>query len=174
MEALLFWRAEPQSVKKLAAALAVDEPAIQSGLEGLAAKLSNRGVRLVVKDDQATLGTAPELGELLERLTKEELSADLGRAGLETLTVVLYRGPAAKSEIDYLRGVNSSFTLHHLLVRGLIEKKINPRDARSVLYQPTFELMSHLGLVRLNELPEYDLIKKQIDDFLQTNLQTNQ
>ncbi len=169
LEALLFWRAEPQRVKKLAETLAVDEPAIQSGLESLAGKLSSRGVRLVVKDDEVTLGTAPELGELLERLAKEELSADLGRAGLETLTIVLYRGPVAKSEIDYLRGVNSSFTLRHLLIRGLIEKKVNPGDGRSVLYQPTFELMSLLGLVRLDELPEYEVIKKQINDFLQTN-----
>jgi len=169
LEALLFWKAEPQSVKKLAETLAVNEPIIQSGLENLAGKLSGRGVRLVVKNDQVTLGTAPELGELLERLAKEELSADLGRAGLETLTIVLYRGPVAKSEIDYLRGVNSSFTLRHLLIRGLVEKTANPHDARSVLYQPTFELMSLLGLVRLDELPEYETIRKQINDFLQTN-----
>ncbi|MBI2097338.1 MAG: SMC-Scp complex subunit ScpB [Candidatus Vogelbacteria bacterium] len=169
LEALLFWKAEPQRVSKLAETLAVGESEIKTGLEGLTAKLSDRGVRLVVKDDEVTLGTAPELGDLLTRLTKEELSADLGRAGLETLTVVLYRGPVAKSEIDYLRGVNSSFTLRHLLVRGLIEKKSNPNDARSSFYQPTFESMSLLGLVRLDELPEYEAVKKQIDDFLQTN-----
>ncbi|MBI2100921.1 MAG: SMC-Scp complex subunit ScpB [Candidatus Vogelbacteria bacterium] len=169
LEALLFWKTEPQRVSKLAETLAVGESEIKTGLEDLTAKLSDRGIRLVVKDDEVALGTAPELGELLERLAKEELSTDLGRAGLETLTIVLYRGPVAKSEIDYLRGVNSSFTLRHLLVRGLIEKKSNPNDARSSLYQPTFELMSLLGLVRLEELPEYETIKKQINDFVQSN-----
>ena len=105
----------------------------------------------------------------------EELKADLGRAGLETLTTILYRGPVAKSEIDYLRGVNSSHTLRHLLVRGLIAKKPNPEDARSLLYEPTFELLSLLGLTQLTELPEFETIKKQIDNFLYADpSQTNQ
>lgn len=175
IEALLFWKAKPQSVKELTQALATGEEEIRSGLINLGERLSDRGLRLLAKNDEFTLGTAPELGELFERLAKEELTTDLGRAGLETLTIVAYRGPVAKTEIDYIRGVNSGFTLRHLLIRGLIEKISNPEDGRSHLYQPTFELMSLLGLVRLRELPEYDAIKKQIDDFLNVDVaQTNQ
>ena len=177
LEAILFWRVEPQSVKELALALSVGETEIESGLSNLGELLTNRGLRLIFKNDRFTLGTAPELGELFESLTKDELSSDLSRAGLETLTIILYRGPVAKSEVDYLRGVNSSFTLRHLLIRGLIEKIPKPDDARSTLYQPTFDLMSLLGLVKLSELPEYESIKKQLVDFLNPNsndLSTNQ
>lgn len=169
LEAILFWQAEPQSVKKLAQVLAADESEIQTALTKLTEQLTSRGIRLVVKNDEVTLGTAPEVGELLERLAKAELKTELGRAGLETMTIVAYRGPVAKSEIDYLRGVNSTFSLRHLLVRGLIEKIPNPEDGRGSLYQPTFELMSLLGLVRLNELPDYNETKSQLDNFLKAD-----
>lgn len=166
IEALLFWKAEPQNVKTLSEIFAVTETEIRAGLVELERSLAARGLRVIAKNDEFTLGTAPELGGWLEQLAKEELKADLGRAGLETLTVVFYRGPVAKSEIDYIRGVNSSSTLRHLLIRGLIAKKPNPTDARSLLYEPTFEAMSLLGLARSDKLPEFETVKKQIDNFL--------
>jgi len=181
IEGLLFWQAEPQKVETLSQNLGVTETEISAALTELEQSLTmrgpataGRGLRLITKNDEYTLGTAPELGELLARLAKEELKTDLGHAGLETLTVVLYRGPVAKSEIDYIRGVNSSHTLRHLLVRGLIVKKPNPTDARSMLYEPTFDLLSLLGLTRLDELPEFETMKKQIDNFLHADTpQTN-
>ena len=181
IEALLFWKAEPQSVQALSKIFTVSEAEIRAGLTALeqslagsSAATAGRGLRLIVKNNEFTLGTAPELGGLLEQLAKDELKADLGLASLETLTVVLYRGPVAKSEIDYIRGVNSSSTLRHLLIRGLIAKKPHPEDARSVLYEPTFDLMSLLGLTKLADLPEFETMEKQIDNFLHVdNAKTN-
>ncbi|MEK7585468.1 MAG: SMC-Scp complex subunit ScpB [Patescibacteria group bacterium] len=169
IEAILFWKAEPQSLKGLAKILGVSPDEVKTALQKLESNLAARGVRLVTKGEEYTLATAPELGDFLTQLAKEELSSDLGRAGLETLTIVLYRGPVTKSEIDYLRGVNSSFTLRHLLVRGLIEKQLNPKDSRSFLYQATFELMSLLGFVKTGELPEFAPINSQINNFLNAN-----
>ena len=175
LEALLFWKSEPQSVKKLVQLLELGEEEIRSGLSNLDQQLAGRGLRLISKNDEFTLGTAPELGQLLERLNKDELKTELGRAGMETLTIVAYRAPVAKSEIDYIRGVNSGFTLRHLLIRGLIEKTVNSNDARSFFYQPTFDLMSLLGLVKLDELPEHDEIRKNLEAFLQRDdISTNQ
>ncbi len=71
------------------------------------------------------------------------------------MTIVLYRGPIARSQIDYIRGVNSTFTLRNLLIRGLIERIPNPKDSRGFLYRPTFDLMNHLGITRIENLPEY-------------------
>ena len=51
------------------------------------------------------------------------------------------------------------------MVRGLIEKISNPKDARSFLYQPTFSLLSFLGMSNVNELPEYDEVRKEINYF---------
>jgi segregation and condensation protein B len=165
IEAILFWKAEPVSIKKLAQLLSVDIGSIKSGLVELENILSNRGITLVQTDDEVMLGTSKELSPLIEQLTKDELSRDLGKAGLETLSIVLYQGPISRAEIDYIRGVNSQFILRALLIRGLVERVENPKDARSYLYKTTLDLLSHLGISKAGELPEYDKIRSDIETF---------
>lgn len=155
IEALLFWKAEPVTVAELARSLPCSETEIVPAMETLASQLTGRGITLVRNGEQVMLGTSTEAGDLIEKLTKDELSHDIGKAGLETLTVVLYRSPVTRAEIDYIRGVNSSFILRNLLVRGLVDKIPNPADARSFLYRPTFELLSWLGVKEISELPDY-------------------
>ena len=104
---------------------------------------------------------------MIEELCKEELSRDLGKAGLETLSIVLYRGPITRSGIDYIRGVNSTFILRNLLIRGLVEKIPNPNDQRSFLYRATFDLLSHLGIPRVEDLPEYGNTNESIEKFIE-------
>jgi segregation and condensation protein B len=165
IEAILFFKAESVSVGKLAQMLEVSEDEIKQGLAVLEEKLSDRGIKILYKEDKVMLGTAPEMGELIESLIKEELSKDLGKAGLETLSIVLYRGPISRSKIDYIRGVSSTFILRNLLVRGLVERVPNPDDQRSFLYKPTFELLSYLGITKVDELPEYGAMKAEIESF---------
>ncbi|MEK7505150.1 MAG: SMC-Scp complex subunit ScpB [Patescibacteria group bacterium] len=166
IEAILFWKAEPVSVKTLAQILGKNEVEIGEALNNLETALVGRGLRLVRKDDEVMLGTAPEVGELIEKLTREELSRDIGKAGLETLAVIIYQGPVSRAQIDYVRGVNSSFIVRHLLVRGLVEKVPNPEDARSFLYRPTFDLLSHLGISKLEEAPDYEVVKQKLNEFI--------
>ncbi len=173
IEAILFFRAEPLSFAKLAGFLGVDEHSVEEATFVLEEKLKERGVTLLRKNEEISLGTDPAMSDILDAMVKEDLSKDLGKATLETLTIVLYKGPLAKSEIDYVRGVNSGFILRNLLVRGLIEKISNPRDQRSFLYQPTFELLEHLGLTRVEDLPEYEefraKVEESINDFTNKN-----
>lgn len=165
IEAVLFWKAEPVTLGKLAKIFAVSENEIKIALTALKEKLLDRGVALVFKDDEVTLRTTPNISVLIEGLAKEELTRDLGKAGLETLSIVLYQGPLSRREIDYVRGVNSNFILRNLLVRGLVEKIDNPKDQRSFLYRPTFDLLSFLGISRIDDLPEYSSVRKELDVF---------
>ena len=162
IEAILFWKGEPMKLKKLADMFDVSVHDIQFGINTLKEGLQNRGVALIEKEDEVMLATAPEFGEIIENLTKEELSKDLGKASLETLSIVLYQGPIKRSEIDYIRGVNSQFILRNLLVRGLIDKITDPKDARTFVYKPSFELLAHLGVKNIEELPEYEAVRKDI------------
>ncbi len=165
IESILFFKAEPVSLKKLGEMLGIEEDDIKQGLTILEEKLSGRGIKILYKDDKVMLGTVPEMGELIEAIIKEELSKDLGKAGLETLSIVLYRGPITRSKIDYIRGVSSTFILRNLLVRGLVERVSNPDDQRSFLYKPTFELLSYLGVSKVEDLPEYENVKKETETF---------
>jgi chromosome segregation and condensation protein ScpB len=74
----------------------------------------------------------------------------------------------SRREIDYILGVNSNFILRNLLVRGLVEKIDNPKDQRSFLYRPTFDLLSYLGISRIDDMPEYSSVKKELEAFAVT------
>lgn len=164
IEALLFYKGEPVSVRFLAQTLGVSEDEVREGFDALDRELVGRGIMLVRNGDEVMLGTAPVMGSLIEKLIKEELSKDLGKAGLETIAIVLYRGPVARSEINYIRGVNSNYILRALLVRGLIEKD-ESSSARSTVYRPTFELLSHLGVSKVEDLPEYENSRVSVEAF---------
>ncbi len=165
LEAVLFFKGEAVSIKKLAEILGKTQPEIQQGLKVLEERLKNGGTRLLSIGDEVALGTASKADELIEKLTKEELSRDIGKAGLETLAIVIYRGPISRREIDYIRGVNSAFIVRNLLVRGLVEKVPAEKDQRSFLYRPTLDLLTHLGVEKLEDVPEYTRVKAQIQQF---------
>jgi segregation and condensation protein B len=98
------------------------------------------------------------------------LVRDLGKAGLETLTIILYKHPIKRSEIDYIRGVNSSFILRNLLIRGLIERLTEKEGlGRGYLYKPTLELLSHLGVSKIENLPESASITSELENFATQN-----
>jgi segregation and condensation protein B len=169
IESILFWKGEPLKVKKLSEILNISIEDTERALVQLKTKLEGRGVSLVRLEDEVSLGTAPDVSELIAKLTKEELVKDLGKAGLETLTIILYKGPVKRSEIDYIRGVNSQFILRNLLVRGLVERVVNPDDERTFLYKPTFDLLSHLGVASIADLPDHDIFVKTLSEHVETS-----
>src|SRR5260221_661627 len=128
LEALLFIHGEPLVVAKIQEVLKVSAEEVEKLLEELSKKYESpgHGVRLLLHGAKAQLITKPEYGELLEYFVKEELAEELTPASLETLALVAYLGPLPRSRIEYLRGVNSSFTLRSLLVRGLVERVADP------------------------------------------------
>src|SRR3989344_5205282 len=165
IESALFWKAEPVKISWLAKVFSVSEEEIRKAIGELEEKLKGRGVVIIFKDDEVALRTAPDASGFIENIAKEELTRDLGKAGLETLSIILYQGPISRREIDYVRGVNSTFILRNLLVRGLVEKIDNPKDQRSFLYRPSFDLLSFLGISKIEDLPEYGEVRKEIEIF---------
>jgi segregation and condensation protein B len=105
---------------------------------------------------------------LIEKIVKDELSKDLSTASLETLAVVIYKGPVTRKEIEYIRGVNVSFSLRNLLLRGLIEKVSSKLDERIFLYTPSIDALKYLGVTSVKELPGYEEVVRQLSDRTQT------
>jgi segregation and condensation protein B len=167
IEAILFFKGEPISRKKLSEFLGVGQIEVNESLEKLKENLKERGIVLQEKENDVTLGTALELSDLIEKLQKEELNKELSKASLETLSIILYKNGVNRSLIDYIRGVNSSFTLRALSIRGLIEKSIDPEDNRRYIYKPTFELLSFMGVKSVQELPDYDSVNASIESTAQ-------
>lgn len=166
IEAVLFYKGEPVKIRELASLLDSDQTQVREALGELQTTLAARGIRLVIEGEYAGLATAPELRTLIERMRKEELEGPLGKAGLETLAIVLYHGPISKADIEYIRGVNCSSILRSLSMRGLIEKTENPEDKRSSLYRTTPALPATLGMTKTSDAPDFDSIKTQIASIL--------
>ncbi len=172
LEAILFWKGEPVPIKKLSELSGSSIAETRDALAKLKENLRGRGVVLLHLEkpahnaterdaggeDEVALGTAPELSDLILDLQKEEFNRELSRASLETLSIILYKDGASRSLIDYIRGVNSSFTLRALSIRGLIEKTPDPEDARRFIYKPTFDLLSYMGIRSKEELPDYEKV----------------
>jgi segregation and condensation protein B len=165
IEAVLFWKAEPIALQKLCEIIKEDREVTLAGLAKLEDSLKNRGLCLVRKDDEVALATAPQSSSFIEQLTKEELSRDIGKSGLETLTIILYCGPISRRDIDYIRGVNSTFIIRNLLIRALIEKVEDSKDQRIFLYRASFELLAFMGIEKINMLPDYDKMRSEFISF---------
>lgn len=169
IEAVLFYKTEPIKKTALAELFAVPILEIEQALKTLAMTLSTRGVRITYTDEVVQMVTAPEVADVIEQIRKDELRGDIGKAGAETLAIILYRGPIARIELDRIRGVNTTFVLRNLLMRGLIERRPHPTDSRSFLYAITPLLLNHLGIEKREALPDFVQIIDAIETFEKEN-----
>lgn len=164
IEAILFFKGESVSILKLKEILKVELEDLKNAINSLKENLKDRGIVLQEKDQEILLSVSSKYGDIIENLQKEELNKELSKASLETISIILYKNGANRAEIDYIRGVNSSFTLRALSIRGLIERVVDPKDNRKYLYKPTFELLSFMGLKSIEELPEYNGIISNLNE----------
>lgn len=157
IEALLFIYGEPISSKKIAQLLGVSEQEADEAVSMLERSLQTggRGLTLMRHHNQIQLATKAAFSPLVEQVMKAELRESLTPAALETLSIIAYGAPMRRSELDFIRGVNSSFILRSLLIRGLIEREVDPRHGNSFVYNPSLDLLKYLGVSRVEDLPEY-------------------
>ena len=161
IEALLFVAGEPISIATLAKHAECTSTEAKEAIGILEKTLTLRGIRVLKKDELVTLVTAPQAASYAEKLIKEELLGELSKAALETLTIIAYRHPITRTDIDYIRGVNSSFTLRNLAQRGLVER-LSAVGGKGYRYQPSMEFMKFLGITSFMELPEFETVQKEL------------
>ncbi len=163
LESLLFISGEPMSFRKLAKIISQKEEELRLSAESLAKKYAERsgGLRILIKDGKVQMVTAGENSGLVENFLKADIEGELSRAALEVLSIVAYRGPISRSSIEEIRGVNCSFTLRHLLIRGLAERINNPKDARAYLYRVSFDFLKNLGVEKVEDLPKFKELREK-------------
>ncbi|MFT6361114.1 MAG: segregation and condensation protein B [Candidatus Paceibacteria bacterium] len=162
IEALLMYKNEPTSYTWLAKMLEMKKEEIKAVISDMQVHYQNRGLMLVVSDEYVSLMTSSIAADIIGDLNKSQKEKELSKQALETLAIVMYKTQVTKSEIDYIRGVNSVFILRNLLIRGLIAKKPNLLDKRSPFYVPTHDTLSHLGIAEVKDMPGFNEIKKNL------------
>ncbi len=162
IESILFSIGEPISIEKLAKTTEKNKNLVKKTIADLTNdyEKGSRGLRIIKKDDKIQLVSSPKNSQYIEKLIKDELQEDLTPASLEALAIIAYRGPISRAEIEEIRGVNSTFILRNLLIRGLIERKGHPEDARVYIYEISFNFLRKLGLKSIKDLPSYKNLSK--------------
>ena len=163
IEALLFVAEEPVNLQDLATALQTDRDTVKEAVARLAASSKERGIHIVRQDSHVQMVTAPDTSSIIERFLGVDQSRSLSSAALETLSIIAYRQPVTRAEIEAIRGVDSSGVLRTLVGRSLIESVGRLEQAgRPILYGTTFEFLQYFGIDSLEELPDLPEIDQEL------------
>lgn len=157
IESILFVSGEPLKISRISNITGVPRPEVENAIMILQGEYSSagRGLLIVKKEDEIQLATNPDNASFIDKLVKSEIQENLSKAALEVISIVAYRGPITRMNVEAIRGVNCSFTLRALLMRGLLERIENPADNRSYLYKISFDFLKKLGVESVEKLPEY-------------------
>lgn len=157
IESLLFLSNRPLTAAKIASMVQAPAPQVEQALSELYKEYAGRqgGVKLLRTGKEWQIGTAPENADLAAKFLREELTGELTTPQLEALTIIAYRGPVTKNELEQIRGVNCGLILRNLLIRGLIQSEAD-KKINTIYYSVTMDFLKFLGLTSVEELPNYE------------------
>lgn len=164
VEGLLFYKSAPQKKQTVMKLFGITDTELATAIQTLQSRLLTGATRLIETSEDIQLVACPELAPIIESLRKNELKADIGKAGAETLAIVLYQEPISRAEIDRIRGVNSSFILRNLLIRGLIERSHN-KNRTGYVFTISPALLAQLGVTSKSELPDFSAVATALEQF---------
>ncbi len=170
LESLLFVSGEPIKIIKLAKIIGIKDIEIETAINQIQKEdAGNRGMIIIRKEGLVQMVTNPQNAKIAKELVKGEIQSSLSKASLEVLSIIAYRGPLSRIDVEAVRGVNCSFTIRALLMRGLIERTSNPTNNRSYLYKISFEFLKKLGIETVEKLPDWEKLSQnpQVEDLVE-------
>ena len=160
IEAILFVAGEPVNTGDLAHALDLTVAELSPLLDRLRDEYDRdaRGLRLNRFGMSVQLSTRADYAPYVERLLQPVQKQSLSQAAMETLSIIAYRQPVTKTEIEAVRGVKCDYSVQTLLNKGLIaEAGRRETLGRPIIYATTDEFLRHFGIESLDELPALDI-----------------
>lgn len=178
VEAILFTMGESVEVAKIASAIGHDEETTRKLIHGMMDRYDkeDRGIRIIELEDSFQLCTKKEMYEYLIRVAKQPRRYTLTEVLLETLSIVAYKQPVTRLEIEKIRGVKSDHAVNKLVEYGLVEEKGRlEAPGRPLLFGTTEEFLRRFSLQSLDELPsvnpeQIEYFKEEAEDEAQLTL----
>lgn len=168
IEAILFTMGESVEVKRLAEVIEEDEKTTREILDEMKDKYlkENRGICLMELEDRIQLSTKADMYEYLIKIAKAPRKYVLSETLLETLSIIAYKQPVTRVEIEKVRGVSCDHSVNKLLEYDLIQE-LGRLDApgRPLLFGTTEQFLRCFGVKSLEDLPEMNPV--QLEEFKQ-------
>lgn len=165
-EAILFTMGNAVEVERIAKAIGMSTEATRNMLRALKEKYESedRGIRLIELEDSFQMCTNPELYEYLIRIAKQPKKIVLTDVVLETLSIIAYKQPITRIELEKIRGVKCDHAVNKLIEFNLV-KEVGRLDApgRPLLFGTTEEFLRRFGVSSIEDLPEVNPVK--MEDF---------
>lgn len=162
IEGILFAAGEPVKASKLAAVLEEPIVKVNEAVKLLRHEydLNLRGLKIIEIDDGYQLCSRPEYYAYIQEILGEQRRQALSNAAMEALAIVAYKQPITRTQVEYIRGVNSDGAMNRLVERNLIEEA-GRLDApgRPILYKTTQNFLRCFGLKNPSDLPPVDMSK---------------
>ena len=182
IEALLFVAGEDGlRVRQLADLLSIPPTGVIQSLEKLAEKYrkdEDSSLALLETSNAYKIVTKQDFADLLREYSKAPINQSLSRAALETLSIIAYKQPITRIEVDEIRGVNSSGAISKLQIFDLIRENGKKEVlGRPNLYVTTDYFLDYMGINSLEELPvveETELITEESQLFAERREDENQ
>lgn len=157
IEAVLYAAGDALSVRELAEITGVEEKQIKLLITEMnkAYEADSRGIFIVEFNNKVQLSTKPELGTYIKKMLKPGTRQTLSQAALETLSIIAYKQPVTRMQIDEIRGVRSDRAISTLIESQLV-KETGRLDApgRPILYGTTDDFLKYFGFKSIKELPQ--------------------
>ncbi|MFH1537238.1 MAG: SMC-Scp complex subunit ScpB [Patescibacteria group bacterium] len=163
IESILFMSKRAVSTKKIADLIGIDKKEVKNLISEMKEeyKQRNSGLTIVTQGERVEMATHPDNNELMRKYLKDERTGELTGPSLETLTIIAYRGPITKAELEMIRGINCSMIIRNLLIRGLINEKMDNKKGVPI-YTVSINFVKYLGLSDISELPDYQKLNQDI------------
>lgn len=167
IEALLFASSRPLTLENLAEITGLVKPGIRELLEELRVEYEGRGggFGLIEVAGGYQLRTLPEFSEEVAKLFQVKSRRRFSRSSLETLSIIAYRQPVTRAEIEHIRGVDCGAVLKTLLTQAMV-RVLGRKEApgRPILYGTTREFLEYFGLRDLESLPTLEEVTELLED----------
>lgn len=166
VEAILFAMGDSVELQHIASAIGHDDKTTRNIIRNMMSKynVENRGVKIIELENSFQMCTKSEMYEYLIRIAKQPKKHILTDVMMETLSIVAYKQPVTKIEIEKIRGVKSDHAINKLVEYGLVEEigRLNV-PGRPIIFATTEEFLKRFGIQSIDELPSMN--QDQLEEF---------
>lgn len=156
IEALLFVSGEPLRILDIAEALGAEKKDVSAAVDRLAAEYDRqkRGLCVVRFADKVQLGTRSDYAPYIDRFFAPATRQSLSQSAIETLSIIAYRQPITRAQVEQIRGVKCDYAISSLQSKGLIQE-VGRKESlgRPILYGTTEMFLRHFSIENIEELP---------------------